>query len=137
MATRTLPEIMEALALTVSGTTGIRCRQRPPRSVNPPESFPGSRQGKAETVDGETEPGSRSVTIPVWTVVSATDEAQHKVIDQVIAGPKSIAAAVLATPDLGLGEGVDADVDGEWAEGEIEVAGTTYWGVRIDVEVFY
>jgi hypothetical protein len=137
MAVRTLPEIMEALAGTISVTTGIRCRQRPPRSVNPPESFPGSRQGKAETCDGEEIAGSRSVTIPVWTVVSATDESQHQTIDQVIAGPQSIAAAVSAAPDLGLGEGVDAAVDGEWAEGEIDVAGTTYWGVRIDVEVFY
>lgn len=133
----TLTQVMEALATTVSQTTEYRCRTRPPRTANPPESFPGSRQGKAETCDGEDVPGSRSVTIPLWTIVAATDDSQHEVVDQIISGPRSIAAAIEATPDLGLGEGVDAAVDGEWAEGELEVGGVTYWGIRIDVEVFY
>lgn len=137
MAKHTLDEVTAALAATVQPVTGIGCHVRPPRNVNPPVTFPGTRSGKIETSDGYDVAGSQSVTIPLWTVVAATDGSQFVSIDQVISGEKSIEAALDATPDLGLGEGVDAAVDGEWSEGEIDLAGTTYWGVRVDVEVIY
>lgn len=99
-------------------------RDLTPAQVEPPAVFPSA----LESIRPQTQSGGKVATFGLWVVFPATDESQQR---KLYDAAEDIWTA-LEGPD-----GIDGRVTGFDQLGEVEVGGSSFWGGRLGVEVYY
>lgn len=127
-------EIRAALTHTLTAVFdgSWNVESRPPDSVQPSTLVVGSIDWEDAATDG-----SRTVTVPVWVVVSRRHPSFIDDLD-VVTDPneaESVPAAIDADPTLG-GVVASARVESAGDYRDLEIAGTDYYGATLNVEVF-
>lgn len=118
----------EGIAQTLKeAMSGFSSDAYSPQKINPPALFPGPHS--AEPNDTE---GGKTITFKWWIAVRATDKTKLRDLDQALL---DACAAIDANPGLGLSDGT---VDAAWSEwgdyGDVEIAGTPFYGALLSIE---
>lgn len=128
MSGNVIDTVRHGIAQTLKeAMTGFSSDAYSPAKINPPALFPGPHDGAPTNTDG-----GKTITFKWWVTVRATDKTKLRDLDQALL---DACAAIDANPGLGLADGT---VDAAWTEwgdyGDVEVAGTSFYGAVLSIE---
>lgn len=121
-------KIRGGIALTIKDAVKFSSDDYSPPKITPPAAFPGPYD--IEPLDTD---GGQQITFKWWIAVAATHKSKQRELDQAI---RKATKAIDDQPGLGIaGAGVSAVVNSVGDYGDLEVAGGTYWGAMLTIEV--